>query len=402
MEMEQAALPMGLLAMPFRTGGTGRHVMQSAENAAVRLMTEFSDRTRLGHAEGSKRYLWTDAFALVNALHLWRTTREPRWRDFATTLISDVHGVLGRHRLDDPRTGWLSGLPEAEGARHPTCGGLRIGKPMPERLPSEPRDDHLEWDRDGQYWHYLTKWMDALYRAAVVLGDATYHRYAVGLAEATFPRFLRAEGGGLAWKMSIDLSRPQVTGVSLHDALDGYVTFRCLARGDWPTALSSETRSLWWLVEDEAWATGDPLGLGGLLLDAGRVALLSDRAPEDERLIAAVLAGVDLGLTHFLRSGTLDQRSAKRLGFRELGLAIGLQMLPPMSDAADVSPGLGEAGAPYLERLGEHGDAGARIVAFWSDPENRQAASWTEHRDINEVMLATALLRSYTRTVLAG
>lgn len=218
--------------------------MEPAREMASRLMTEFSERTRLGEPEASQRYLWTDAFALVNALDLWCRTGHEHWKRVATTLISDVHRVLGRHRADDPRTGWLSGLSEWEGSKHPTRGGLRIGKPLPERLPAEPPDERLEWDRDGQYWHYLTRWMDALLRAAAVLGEPVYHRHAVELAEATFPRFLRADGNGLFWKMSIDLSRPLVAGVSSHDALDGYVTFRWLGRGEWHRALSGEAAIL--------------------------------------------------------------------------------------------------------------------------------------------------------------
>jgi hypothetical protein len=36
------------------------------------------------------------------------------------------------------------------------------------------------------------------------------------------------------------------------------------------------------------------------------------------------------------------------------------------------------------------------IEKFWLEPRNRQALSWTEHRDINSVMLATSLaLESY-------
>ena len=31
------------------------------------------------------------------------------------------------------------------------------------------------------------------------------------------------------------------------------------------------------------------------------------------------------------------------------------------------------------------------IEAFWRDPANRRSNTWTEHRDINEVMLATSL-----------
>ena len=105
----------------------------------------------------------------MNALDLYNESGDARWHGFATTLVADVHGTLGRHRPDEPRSGWLSGLSEAEGARQPTRGGLRIGKPRPERGPAEPYDERLEWDRDGQYWHYLTKWMDALSRAAAIL-----------------------------------------------------------------------------------------------------------------------------------------------------------------------------------------------------------------------------------------
>ena len=31
------------------------------------------------------------------------------------------------------------------------------------------------------------------------------------------------------------------------------------------------------------------------------------------------------------------------------------------------------------------------IEDFWRDPANRQGETWNEHRDINEVMLATSL-----------
>ena len=70
------------------------------------------------------------------------------------------------------RRGWLGGRSEEDGERHPTAGGLRIGKPLPERGAREPIDERLEWDRDGQYFHYLTKWMHALCQAAWFTGEA--------------------------------------------------------------------------------------------------------------------------------------------------------------------------------------------------------------------------------------
>lgn len=386
--------------------GSPATIRMADRAAAIRLMLDFVERTGLGaEIERQRRYLWTDAFALMNALELFRVTEEGRWRDIAAALISDVHRVLGRHRPDDDRAGWLSGLDETEGARHPTRGGLRIGKPLPERGPNTPYDERLEWDRDGQYWHYLTKWMDALSRAALLLDEPRYLTYAIELAEAAFPRFLQTTPSGapigLSWKMSVDLSRPLVAATGRHDALDGYVTFRWLGRPGADTGLAEPAALLLRLAEPEGggWATSDPLGLGGLLLDAFRLARLPDRTAEDERLIGSLLAGADAGLAHVIRQRALELPPASRLGFRELGLAIGLNALPAIAEAADASPSLTRAVGPHLERLSEARPVGEGIVTFWTDPRRQQAPTWTDHRDINDVMLATALLDAYAGTV---
>lgn len=115
------------------------------------LMTDFAARTGLTGEGSPRRYLWTDAFAVCTFLALERRTRDDGYRALALRLVDQVHHVLGRHRADDPRSGWLSGLGAVEGARHPTRGGLRIGKPFPEREADEPMDERLEWERDGQY-----------------------------------------------------------------------------------------------------------------------------------------------------------------------------------------------------------------------------------------------------------
>ena len=121
------------------------------------LMAEFAARTGLDPPHTRpRRYLWTDAYAVCNYLELSRRTGNGVYRDLALRLVDQVHHTLGRHREDDSRTGWISGLPEEEGEAHPTRGGLRIGKPLPERRLGEPFDERLEWDRDGQYYHYLT------------------------------------------------------------------------------------------------------------------------------------------------------------------------------------------------------------------------------------------------------
>jgi len=133
-------------------------------------MAAFARRTGLSPAlENPQRYLWTDAFAVCNFLELFERTGDQGYRVYATELIDQVHSVLGRFRRDEGRAGWISGLNDETGRNHPTAGGLRIGKPLKERGVDEVIDEQLEWDRDGQYFHYLTKWMHALCQAAFVM-----------------------------------------------------------------------------------------------------------------------------------------------------------------------------------------------------------------------------------------
>lgn len=108
---------------------------------------------------------------MCNFLELYRQTSDETYKNLALLLVDQVHNILGWHREDDPRDVWISGLGEQEGKMHPTKGGLRIGKKMNERGPADPFDERLEWDRDGQYYHYLTKWMHALNSVSRFTGD---------------------------------------------------------------------------------------------------------------------------------------------------------------------------------------------------------------------------------------
>jgi hypothetical protein len=95
------------------------------------MMLDFARSTGLSPvAESPRRYLWTDAFAVCNFLGIYKATEAVLFRDLALRLIDQVHWTLGRYRRDDPRKGWISGLDEGEGMRHPTAGGLRIGKQL--------------------------------------------------------------------------------------------------------------------------------------------------------------------------------------------------------------------------------------------------------------------------------
>ena len=117
----------------------------SSTTQLQQLMAGFAERTDLTTTSHvPRRYLWTDAFAVCNYLGLFQLTAEERYKNDAFALVEQVHAVLGKHRDDDPRTGWISGLDEEEGKLHPTAGGLRIGKKLNERKPGEPYNERLE------------------------------------------------------------------------------------------------------------------------------------------------------------------------------------------------------------------------------------------------------------------
>lgn len=149
---------------------------------AVALMEGFGQRTGLTSQQDPRRYLWTDAFAVCNFLALARATGNERYTELALRMVDQVHHSLGKQRTDNSARGWISGLSEPEGEAHPTRGGLRIGKALPERRPDESFDQQLEWERDGQYFHYLTKWTHALDQVARSTGEPRYRRWASELA----------------------------------------------------------------------------------------------------------------------------------------------------------------------------------------------------------------------------
>jgi hypothetical protein len=329
-------------------------------STATDLMASFAERTGLVGARPQRRYLWTDAFAVCNFIGLGQLDR-------AVALAERVHHELGRHRGDDTRRGWISGLSESDGEAHPTLGGLRIGKPLTERGAGEPPDERLEWDRDGQYFHYLTKWMHALDRLADATGDTRYAGWARELADTAHQRFVYTVRGRrrMYWKMSIDLMRPQVASMGQHDPLDGYVTGLELDVG---ADTLADYRSM---IDPAGLATADPLGIGGLLVDAYRLAQLDRDRPLRDGLLDAARVGLD----HYVLQPDLRASAGHRLAFRELGLAIGLAAAERMRAGGF---------ARYLRV--EHA-----IIAFWRNPEHRNTSTYRGHEDISDVMLATAL-----------
>jgi hypothetical protein len=372
------------------------------------LMDEFAVQTGLSPIGKllPRRYLWTDAFAVCNFLGLSHNTGNERYRNLALRLVDHVHAVLGRHRVDDPRSGWISGLDDKEGTLHPTKGGLRIGKELNERRPDDPFDERLEWDRDGQYYHYLTKWMHALNRVSRVTGESKYNRWAIELAKKAHEGFTYAPSFGgpkrMYWKMSIDLTYPLVYSMGQHDPLDGFITYQQLQA----TALKENEK---WMVPDLAaeiadmaaicrgkiWATDDPLGIGGLLSDAFRVGqlIVSDRF-RHTGLVETLLDSSLEGLGSYAGESPLRLPVEYRLAFRELGLSIGLRAVERLQQLIAGNPSVFDnlhSLHSQIERLMRYGQLGEEIEMFWLNNTNRKGSTWTEHRDINMVMLATSL-----------
>jgi hypothetical protein len=368
-------------------------------------MLDYAERTGLISSNPQRRYLWTDAFALCNFLALERRLNDEHFDRLALALVERVHHTLGQHRSDEPRRGWLSGLSGEEAEAHPTVGGLRIGKPLPERLPGQAADAQLEWEQDGQYFHYLTKWMHALDQAASRLRRPQLNRWARELAETAHRNFVdrapRRSGPSMFWKMSIDLSRPLVASMGHHDPLDGWLT--CvqlqvsasrLAESTAGPALTDAALDFAQMSAQRDFSTTDPLGLGGLLTDAHRAQQLLQRGAVLERgLVSQLLLAAARGLARYVRLGELRAPAARRLAFRELGLAIGISALELLTGDLCANPVPSDDALPAaIEAVSSYSALGAQIRAFWSQAEHRDTSSWTQHRDINDVMLATSLV----------
>lgn len=371
------------------------------------IMTAFADTTGLTNAaHPPRRYLWTDAFAVCNFIELHQQTARQEYIQLAIKLVDQVHHVLGRNRGN---TAWLSGLDDKQASLHPTLGGLRIGKQLDERRPDDPYDDHLEWSRDGQYFHYLTKWMHALSCLSRATGNGIYNQWAIELAQVSFAAFTYspAKGGTkrMYWKMSTDLSRPLVFSMGQHDPLDGLITCQQLQSTakqfpDTPDNLnlSTEIKEYSAMCEGIEWATRDTLGIGGLLIDAYRLVQLAAtyhlRAVPD---VASLLLDIERSMLAFVRleqDNPLDLPADYRLAFRELGLAIGLAAVYKMQAAVKQQPGhfsnIDRLNAS-LKNLSRFSPMYDSIKEFWLEPEHRSTHTWVEHADINNVMLATCL-----------
>ena len=372
------------------------------------IMDNFAHRTGLSSKENRRsRYLWTDAFAVFNYLELFRQTSKRDYLKQALALIDQVHNVLGRHRSDDSRNGWISGLEEAAGKCHPTIGGLRIGKKMTERKVNQIIDAEQEWDMDGQYFHYLSKWMLALDCTSHITNISNYHKWAVELAKTAYAKFSYVNSKDVSrkmyWKMSIDLSYPLVESMGQHDPLEGLITYlqlqtTSLEPGDTSKTLNldSEINELSVMCEGLSWETSDSLGVGGLLANACALTrlIVEKKYDEYESLLLQILEDIEVGLNYFIHSGTLQQPAVYRLAFRELGLSIGLHALEIIKNLFENNIECFSNKIRIrrkVDRLLNYKLLSDQIEEYWLLAENQQVKSWVDHYNINSVMLATSL-----------
>lgn len=376
-------------------------------------MSSFSTRTGVhGPADPSRRYLWTDAYAVLALLGLYRATKRQQYLDDAIKLADLVHDNLGRHRPSDARAGWISGLSDADGERNPVAGGLRIGKSLPERAVGEPLNERLEWDRDGQYFHYLTRWMRALSQLSLATSDAVWNGYAIELARVATAAFVYEPRPGapmrLYWKMSIDLTRPLVASMGQHDPLDGFATLSRIRATEhrlnpMSPHIGGEIRAMRSMCSgpEATWATTDPLGMGGLLIATAELFDLTANGDiAYDAILHTLLADANRSLDFFIASNELMRPLESRLPFRELGLAIGLRAIKPMLACVKREPSA-FGGAASANALGSRLDSCLRCAPLayhleqtWLQPEAQRVASWIDHRDINTTMLASCLARA--------
>lgn len=360
---------------------------------AQQLMNDFLSRTGISDGSGdvNRRYLWTDAFAVQSCFALSHLLNQRSYHDMALELIDKVHHILGKHRKDDSRKGWISGLGEEEGEKHPTINGLRIGKKLPERPREEVFDQQLEWERDGQYFHYLTRWFNALLVAYEETNETNYAQWAHELIQAG-EKFLTTDRKktGMAWKMNINLTQPVVKSMGAHDPLEALI---CIYRAG--IAVPSERKKLESfrkaaeeICRNMNWFTYDPLGIGGLLLSVKRSC---DLEMQGEILPASIrpdylLAAARAGLKVYVEQVFNSQYSGNnRLAFRECGMLLGVNALYEMKDRYEKAGIDLKSLESFLPLMDE-------ITGFWSESSNRSSQQWNAHQDINAVMFASVLL----------
>lgn len=368
-------------------------------NQAKKLINGFTERTGLISAKGDpdRRYLWTDAFAVNCLFALYHNTGKSAFRNKAFQLIDLVHQHLGKYHPGDKRKGWISGLSGEKAQFHPTAGGLRIGKRLPERKKNEAYNQHLEWEKDGQYFHYLTKWITALMQAGNESENDQYSRWAAELLAASSAFIVNGnQDPKMYWKMNTELSHPLVSSMGAHDPLEGLVCTSVILRKfpDRTSQFDYMLRSFESMCRQQTWITSDALGIGGLLIDSVKAVVLEKDNHAVSLNSEELLQESIQSLNNFQRQD-LSNDASQRLAFRECGLSLGIRILKGMKNKLDIHS-ISTAQMQCYDLLANE------IENFWLDMENQKSVTWTKYLDINAVTLAASLLASSQPEVFLG
>ncbi|GAB2774822.1 hypothetical protein [Salinimicrobium soli] len=369
---------------------------------AEKLLNDFAERTEI-ESSGSQnlhRYLWTDAFAVKAFFGMYHLTSQKRYFELALRLIDLVHENLGKYRPQDEREGWISGLNHEQGLLHPTVAGLRIGKKFPERQKHESYNSSLEWERDGQYFHYLSRWVMALLQADKETGDEKYAYWALELMLAA-EKFIYETGTGYAmyWKMNTELTRPLVASMGAHDPLEGLLCTKSIqarlpGKASDLDALAKKFKSM---CSGRTWSNPDALGIGGLLLNSLKAKDLASHGftlPDGSKPSDLVKEVIE-SLTSFSRTFSNDESAEYRLAFRECGLSLGLQTV---LNSDEISEGFNSE----IEELEKYRPMALEIEEFWLQEEHQQSSTWKEHENINMISLACSLIAHQAPEVFSG
>jgi len=301
------------------------------------------------------RYLWTDAFGVINFVTLFKETSSPVYLTLARRLADTVHNLLGGTRDGSSR------LPPATDTE-PLKGGLRIGKVHESGS-----------DGDGQYHHYLTLWMFALNRLAIATGEKDYNRLAIQLAKAIHPHFVKRlddDGVRMVWKISTDMKTVLVPSEGHLDAATGFVVYRLLqqtagSHDGHSSVLETEIADYRQLMsrEGKLKASRDPLDLGmGLwMCHFFRGEDWASELGRQSLAVARTILGDERGV--------MAQRATRRLAFREFGTCMGLEC--------------------YGVDEGLRASVGA-VVDFWQ--HHLEQSTGEDLRPITLVMYAAALI----------
>jgi hypothetical protein len=166
------------------------------------------------------------------------------------------------------------------------------------------------------------------------------------------------------------------------------------APGGKGTDLASEIEDIGKIISLDGMTTDDPLGMGGLLIDASRISQVKAMGGSlKEDLLEAVIDGALVSVGFFALGRELELDAESRLAFRELGLSTGLKGLNQMKGSLTRSRGQ-RISADLFQKvtdLERFEPIGNEIDRFWSSPQNQMATTWSDHKEINMVMLATSL-----------